>query len=121
MKLRAPVNASAIAAPRRELRGMRSQFSAKGEKTLTRTMNTTKCDIEYPCRWTYKIIGQDEAMLREAVTGVLAESRYTITPSNRSRTGKYLCLNIETEVHDEARRIEIYEALRHNSVITMVL
>ena len=35
-------------------------------------------DIEYPCNWEFRIIGADEAGLREAIAGVVGNQNHEI-------------------------------------------
>ena len=80
-----------------------------------------KLDIDYPCRWAYKIIGSDEVMLRETIAGILTDRPYRINVSHSSKTGKYICLNLLTEVRDEENRTATYEALRNHPAVKIVL
>jgi putative lipoic acid-binding regulatory protein len=78
-------------------------------------------DIDYPCRWTYKVIGFDEDLLRRTIAGILTDQPYRITVSHSSKTGKYICLNLLTEVSNEKNRIATYEALRNHPAVKIVL
>jgi putative lipoic acid-binding regulatory protein len=79
-----------------------------------------KVSIDYPCRWFYKAIGSDEAKMRAAIADVIAGD-WEITASRSSTTGKYVSLNIAVQVENEQRRIAIYEALRKEPSVKMVL
>jgi putative lipoic acid-binding regulatory protein len=52
---------------------------------------------------------------------VIQELPHTVTPSNRSHSGKYHCLNVELIVADEECRLEIYEGLRKHPAVKIVL
>ncbi|HOD36344.1 MAG TPA: DUF493 domain-containing protein [Syntrophales bacterium] len=80
-----------------------------------------KPHIDYPCRWGYKIIGTDEALLRGAVTEVVQDLAHSITPSNRSASGRYICLDVEMLVLNEDQRLTIYEGLRRHPAVKIVL
>jgi len=77
--------------------------------------------LEYPCRWLYKVIGDDREALQRAALEVIGSQSYAISLSNSSRTGKYHCLNIEVEVMNETNRNTIYQALKSHSRIKLVL
>ena len=79
-----------------------------------------KVSIDYPCRWFYKVIGSDEAKMRAAIADVIAGT-WDVTASRSSATGKYVSLNIAVQVENEQRRIAIYEALRKEPSVKMVL
>jgi len=78
-------------------------------------------EIDYPCPWGYKVIGTDMERLRSAIAEVIQERPHTVTPSNRSVTGKYHCLNVEIVVASEECRLEIYEGLRRHPAVKIVL
>jgi len=80
-----------------------------------------KTEIEYPCSWTFKIIGQDESLLRKAVMAVLQSREYTINNSNSSSGGKYISLNVEIYVEDEIDRNDIYRGLQSEIAIKFIL
>lgn len=74
-------------------------------------------EIDYPCEWRYKILGREEEELREAVDEVV-EIDYTLTPSNRSKGGKYLSLELVLTVRTEEERRGIGQRLHaHASVL----
>ena len=79
-----------------------------------------KVSIDYPCLWLYKVIGSDEAKMRAAIADVIAGA-WEITASRSSATGKYLTLNVAVQVEEEETRIAIYEALRKEPSVKMVL
>jgi len=80
-----------------------------------------KLEIEYPCRWLYKIIGTEKDALISAVNEIFADSEHTLTFSNSSSTGKYISFNLEVTVHSEEARNYFFTALRQHSSIKMVL
>ena len=80
-----------------------------------------KNEIEYPCDWNFKIIGQDEELLRKAATGLLGSRNYTINNSKASSGGKYLSLNLVVNVKDEVDRNEIFNSLQKDSAIKHIL
>ena len=43
--------------------------------------------IDYPCRWVYKLIGRDMALLRNAVEEVLLGRSCSAVPSRSSKGG----------------------------------
>ena len=42
-------------------------------------------DIEYPCNWEFRIIGADEAGLREAIAGIVGNQNHEIRPGHTQR------------------------------------
>jgi putative lipoic acid-binding regulatory protein len=78
-------------------------------------------EIEYPCTWIYKVIGQDCTILKEIIISTCAPQDVRITHSNTSSGGKYHSLNAELTVHDEATRLGIYDTLKNSSGVKFVL
>ncbi|MBA4396660.1 MAG: DUF493 domain-containing protein [Syntrophus sp. (in: bacteria)] len=79
-----------------------------------------KVCIDYPCRWCYKVIGSDEAKMRAVIAKATAGAG-DVTASRSSATGKYASLDVVVKVEDEQRRLAIYEALRKDPSVKMVL
>ncbi len=77
--------------------------------------------IEYPCQWSYRIIGRDEDLMRCAVAECMKEVKYQLKTSNSSRSGKYVSLNLETVVLNEDVRNRIYVDLKNMTCVKMVL
>ena len=80
-----------------------------------------KAVIDYPCRWIYKVIGEDCEALNRSVAALLQDCPCSVTPSHSSRTGKYHCLNVEVTVDCEEKRLAIYESLKADPAIKIVL
>lgn len=77
--------------------------------------------IEYPCTWTYKIIGQDDVLLRDAVTSCVPNREYTLTASKSSSGGKYLSFRLDVRVNDESERNAVFTCLKGNPAVKYVL
>jgi putative lipoic acid-binding regulatory protein len=84
-------------------------------------LNGAKLDLTYPCEWVYKVIGSGQEQVLRAIVDVVQGYDYDVTLSNRSKTGKYCCLNLEMVVDSEEIRTEIYTALRNHPTIRIVL
>ncbi len=78
-------------------------------------------EIEYPIRWTYSMIGFEEKEMRAAAKFAVGEKEHTITKSNRSSGGKYISMQLVLIVDDEAERLAIFELLKHDKALKMVL
>jgi uncharacterized protein len=77
--------------------------------------------IDYPCPWTYKVIGRDLGALKEAIAEVVGGSAHTIAVSRSSRGGAYYCLNVEMTVETEADRLDLYERFCRHPAIVIVM
>jgi putative lipoic acid-binding regulatory protein len=80
-----------------------------------------KPQIDYPCKWPYKIIGESIDEMINAVEEVVVDLEYDLTPSNISRKGKYLSLNITVEVPSEIMRDLIFQKLAKHPAIKFVI
>lgn len=77
--------------------------------------------LDYPCQWSFRIIGRDPELMKRHVAGYMKQTRYRLTASNTSRSGKYVSLNLETKVSSEEDRNQLYADLKNLSCVTLVL
>lgn len=77
--------------------------------------------LEYPCNWSYKVVGEERELMEKAIREVVLEREHSIAHSNTSSGGKYISLNLELLVHNEDDRTFIYEALKAHQHVKMVL
>lgn len=77
--------------------------------------------IDYPCAWSYRLIGRSAEAIEAALRGIVGESDYRIDASNTSRTGKYVALRLTVVVQHEAHRLEIGRRLKAQDAILYVL
>jgi len=80
-----------------------------------------KLELEYPCSWTYKLIGLEKEVIQKAVHDVILEREHKLSHSNKSKTGKYVSMNLDILIQNEDERRFIYEALKAHQHIKMVL
>ena len=80
-----------------------------------------KLELEYPCSWTYKLIGYEKEAIQKAIHDVILEREHTLTHSNKSKSGKYVSMDLDLIIHNEDERNFIYEALKAHQHIKMVL
>lgn len=78
-------------------------------------------EISYPCRWEYRIIGEDEVALRAAVAMVAGDRAHTVAHSRASGGGRYLSLAVEIAVDNDNERLAVFAALREHPHIRWVL
>ena len=77
--------------------------------------------IEYPCRWEYKAIGLDEALVRTAIAEIMADLDHDLSFSRNSSGGRYCSLLLVVNVESEDHRNDIFTALQRHRDIRMVL
>lgn len=80
-----------------------------------------KAKIDYPCRWSYKVIAADAKHIELAIEKICISKEYELRKSNNSKSGKYVSMNFSTLVTSEEERVEIFNQLQENEKIKMVL
>jgi uncharacterized protein len=77
--------------------------------------------IDYPCLWTYTVIGEDPVVLRELIVTACAPATAQITHSNTSSGGKYHSLKTTVTVDSEVIRLQLYQLLKSHPAVKIVL
>lgn len=80
-----------------------------------------KPQIDYPCKWSYKIIGLSVEEMIAAVEGIVVNLDYELTPSNISRKAKYFSLNVTVLVSSETVRDIIFQNFSNHPAIKFVI
>jgi uncharacterized protein len=83
--------------------------------------NDCKPKIDYPCSWTYKVIGRDVEELNRAIAEVVGQTEHAVTCSRASKGGAYQCLNVTVTVESEAVRLALYQRLCRHPAIVIVM
>ena len=78
-------------------------------------------ELEFPCRWTYGVVGREEEVLRAAVAEVVGELEHSVRLSRRSSGGKYLSLEVEIVVPSDEVRLDIFRKLHEHEAVVYVL
>ncbi len=78
-------------------------------------------EIDYPTQWSYKLIGPDEAGLRDAIAAAVDERHHDISVSRRSSGGKYVSLRLELIVTSHEDRRGIANTLHVHAAVKFVL
>jgi putative lipoic acid-binding regulatory protein len=77
-------------------------------------------EINYPCEWSYKVIGNNIDRMLEAIESAVSGLNYDVTPSNISKNGNYYSLNLSLIVPNEVVRDLIYQKLDSSESIKIV-
>ncbi len=90
--------------------------------------NNQKPKINYPCQWGFKVIGNDEEVVHQAIHECLSDCfekdhgrPVEIGASRKSGGGKYVSVGLTVEVMDENERNVVFQALADRPEIKMVL
>ena len=80
-----------------------------------------KPQIDYPCKWSYKIIGENIEKMIIAVEETVVNLEYDLSASNISRKAKYFSLNLSVVVPSEIVRDSIFQKLSTHPAINYVI
>jgi putative lipoic acid-binding regulatory protein len=80
-----------------------------------------KPQIEYPCWWTYAILGPDEEDLRLVVGEVAKGTPHRVKFSKMSAQKRYTSLHIEIYVNSEEERNQFFQAFQSHPRVKFVL
>jgi uncharacterized protein len=80
-----------------------------------------KLKLEYPCDWTFKLIGENQDLIQSAAKEIVGNKQYHIESSNQSKGGKYVSMTLILEVSSDTERIQLYEKMKNHVSIKMVL
>ena len=83
--------------------------------------SSCKPQIDYPCEWQYKIIGESATVITELVADKVHEQDYVLKRSNVSSGGRYVSMSLELTVNSEERRLELYRVLAEDPTVKVVL
>jgi uncharacterized protein len=77
--------------------------------------------VEYPCWWTYALIGADEEGLRLAIGTITRGEQHKVSFSKESSAKHYVSLHVDVWVKDETHRNQIFQAFKSHPQVKMVL
>lgn len=85
------------------------------------TPHSEKPEIDYPCTWVYKVIGENTEAMHQVILTACAPTAVDIEHSHSSSKGKYHSLNATLTVASEEMRLQVYELLKSHPAIKVVL
>jgi putative lipoic acid-binding regulatory protein len=77
--------------------------------------------IDYPCWWTYAIVGPDEEDLRLAAGEIAKNTRHRVVFSKISDKKRFVSLHVEIYVSSEEERLQYFEAFKSHPKVRFVL
>ncbi|MEA1986940.1 MAG: DUF493 domain-containing protein [Candidatus Marinimicrobia bacterium] len=81
-----------------------------------------KLKIKYPCKWDYKIIGNNYDTVVKAIENILDnEKNYKINLSKKSKTAKYVSINLNIKVDNENVRQHYFKSFSEHRDIKIVI
>lgn len=85
------------------------------------TADGCRPEINYPCSWQYKVIGEDREALIRAIKECVQEKAHLLTDSKKSSSGRYVSMNLELVVTSEENRLEIFNTLAGDPAVKVVI
>lgn len=79
-----------------------------------------KPEIQYPCKWPYRVIGSDEKKIKETISVVLQSHNFNVQSGNISKNGTYCSVHVEVLVADEDERNSAFQKLQRIPGVKMV-
>lgn len=80
-----------------------------------------KPSITYPCKWSYRLIGEDGELMIKEIPAKMGRIKHEISPANRSKQGKYVSINIEAIVRSDDERLSVVPLLQGIPTVRMVM
>ncbi len=84
-------------------------------------LNDKKLELTYPCNWDYKVIIHKECDIKDITKCVFGGREHKVTKSNKSKNDKYQSYKVSTLVHNDDDRKELFEQLRKDKNVKIVL
>ncbi|MBN1971607.1 MAG: DUF493 domain-containing protein [Candidatus Delongbacteria bacterium] len=80
-----------------------------------------KPKIDYPCEWSYKVIGTDPDTIQSFITDHFKGVHYSLEESKKSSKGKYTSLQFSLIVENEQERNQIFQFINNIPTVKFVL
>ena len=77
--------------------------------------------LNYPCNWEYKLITDTKDDLKNSLKELLGNRNYKLIFSKKSKNGKYNSYLLSLIVHSDEDRKNIYESLKKDKNIKIII
>ena len=77
--------------------------------------------LNYPCNWEYKLITDTKDDLKNSLKELLGNRNYKLIFSKKSKNGKYDSYLLSLIVHSDEDRKNIYESLKKDKNIKIII
>ena len=77
--------------------------------------------LNYPCRWEYKIITSNSLELKKSLKEFFGDREYQLNFSKKSKNGKYDSYILSLIVHSDSDRKGIYNSLKSDNNIKVII
>lgn len=100
---------------------MEERVASIREIRLNDDIQSQELILEYPCKWTYKIIALINADIKSILKPILHDRQYLLKLSKKSKNESYISHSLELLVYNDDDRKTIYEQIRSCSEVKIVL
>ncbi len=76
--------------------------------------------ISYPCKWEYRIIGDNEQKIQDAVFELI-DKEYLLEKKNQSSKGNFVSMHLIVGVESQEERDYFFQSLLKNPSIKMII
>ena len=80
-----------------------------------------KVEITYPTIWPYKVIINSHCKIHHVVKNVLGNREFKVENSNKSKSKTYESYKVTILVHSDDDRVTIFEELKKEDCVKIVL
>jgi len=80
-----------------------------------------KPEINYPCQWSFTVIGRDKDKVEGAIKDILQDKEHSCKFSKSSKNGKFNSYSAKCQVDSQEQRDEIYKTFSKHSDIDYVM
>ena len=80
-----------------------------------------KAKIQYPTFWPYKVIINSHCKIHNVVENVIGKKEYKVEKSKNSKNKNYESFNVSILVFSDEERVAIYEELKKENCVKIVL
>lgn len=83
-------------------------------------LDMQKPDITYPCEWEYRIIGEDEELIKKLVFDTMPRE-YSLKISKHSKNKRFVSVHVCVITHSEEERNDIFQTFAKSKCVKMVI
>jgi putative lipoic acid-binding regulatory protein len=84
-------------------------------------ITNVKPKIDYPCEWSYQLIGRDADTIAKAAKTALGDKRFQLEKTRQSAKGSFISMRLELIVDCEEERLGFFNALKQEKSIIYIL
>ena len=84
-------------------------------------LSDKKVEIKYPTFWSYKVIINSHCNIHHVIKNVIGKREYEVVHSNKSKEKTYESFKVTILVHNDDDRVTIYEELKKEDCVKIVL